>query len=235
MLELVDVRASYGAAEVVRAVSLQVPSGRVVAIVGPDGAGKTTLARTITALHKSRRGQIRLDGRDLSTAGPVEVARAGIALVPQGRRIFPSLTVAEHLAIARRHSRAGAVSSDELLELFPQLGRRFKVRAKSLSGGEQQMLAIGRAVLLGPSVLIMDEPTEGLAPSVVALVAQLMGHLRDRGVGIVLFEQVAGFPFQVGDEVLAIDRGAIVGPATRPRSGPEKGHVVHGTRAEIQR
>jgi branched-chain amino acid transport system ATP-binding protein len=216
LLEIRDVRASYGAAEVVRGVSLQVEPGRVVAVVGPDGAGKTTLARTVAALHRARRGRIRLDALDLSGASAVEVARAGIALVPQGRRVFASLTVAEHLAVAGRHSRPGALSRDELLELFPNLARRLNVRARALSGGEQQMLAIGRAVLLGPAALIMDEPTEGLAPAVVDLVARLVDRLRERGVAVLLFEQVGGFPFHVADDVLAIDRGAVVGPAVRP-------------------
>jgi branched-chain amino acid transport system ATP-binding protein len=149
--------------------------------------------------------------------------------------VFASPTTATHFAVARRHSRSWAFSNDELLELFPNLRRRLNVRGRSLSGGEQQMLAIGRAVLLGPAALIMDEPTEGLAPAVVALVARLIERLRDRGVAVLLLEQVGGFPFQVADEVLAMDRGVVTGAATRPRGGPKKERAVRATRGEVER
>jgi branched-chain amino acid transport system ATP-binding protein len=209
MLELIDVSAFHGAVQAVRGASLHVPAGRVTAVVGPNGAGKSTLARTIAGLHRGRTGTIRLDGEDISHASAVDVARSGIAIVPQGRRLFPSLTVAEHLTLARRHRRDGATTPDELLELFPNLARRLKVRARSLSGGEQQMLAIGRAVLLGPIVLVMDEPTEGLAPAVVELVEGLITHLREKGVGILLFEQVGLFPTDIADDVATMSRGIV--------------------------
>jgi branched-chain amino acid transport system ATP-binding protein len=208
----------------VRGVSLKVPDGQVLAVVGPNGAGKSTLARSIAGLHRARTGEVRTQHGDLSACSVVEVARAGVTLVPQGRRLFGSLTVAEHLVVAGRHRRDRAMSPDELLELFPQLSRRMKVRARSLSGGEQQMLAIARAVLLGPDVVVMDEPTEGLSPAVVELVAGLVARLRADGVSVLLMEQSGAFPFDVADQVLAMDRGVLRGPAARPEhvSAPQE-------------
>ena len=224
MLEVGDMRALHGAVEAVRGVSLKMSDGQVLAVVGPNGAGKTTLARSIAGLHRARTGEVRTQHGDLSACSTVEVARAGVTLVPQGRRLFGSLTVAEHLVVARRHRRDRAMSTDELLELFPQLSRRMKVRARSLSGGEQQMLAIARAVLLGPDVVVMDEPTEGLAPAVVELVAGLVARLRAEGVSVLLMEQSGAFPFDVADQVLAMDRGVLRGPAERPEhiSAPQE-------------
>src|SRR5690606_34484267 len=175
VLEVSGLRAGYGAAEVVRGVSLSVEPGQVVAVVGRNGAGKSTLASALAGLHRATAGTVRLAGRDLTGHGPVRVARAGLALVPQGRRVFASLTVDEHLRMAARLPRDHAAgptawSVEDLLDRFPPLASRRRVRARELSGGEQQMLAISRAVLLGPRVLVLDEPTEGLAPGVVSLV-----------------------------------------------------------------
>jgi branched-chain amino acid transport system ATP-binding protein len=209
MLELRDLCARYGPVEAVRGVSLQVPDGVVVAVVGPNGAGKTTLARTVAGLHRARGGTVRTQARELSGASAVETARGGVTLVPQGRRLFGSLTVAEHLAVAQRHRRPRAMAVDELLGLFPQLRARLRVRARALSGGEQQMLAIARAVLLGPDAIVMDEPTEGLAPAVVELVAGLIARLRADGVSVLLMEQAGAFPAAVADEVLTMQRGAL--------------------------
>jgi len=209
LLELVNVSAWHGPVQAVRDVSLVAPGGAVTAVVGPNGAGKTTLARTIAGLHRSRRGEIRLDGRDVVGASAVEVARSGIAIVPQGRRLFHSLTVEEHMTLARRYRRPRAIDPQVLLELFPHLARRARVRAHSLSGGEQQMLAIARAVLPGPDALVLDEPTEGLAPAVVELVRHLVEYLREDGVAILLFEQSGAFPTEVADEVLTMVRGAV--------------------------
>jgi branched-chain amino acid transport system ATP-binding protein len=209
MLELRDVCASYGPVEAVRGVSLTVPDGSVLALVGPNGAGKTTLARAVAGLHRGRGGQIRTQARELSRSSALETARAGVTLVPQGRRLFGSLTVDEHLALARRHRRPRAPAVEELLDLFPQLRERRTVRARSLSGGEQQMLAIARAVLPGPDVVVMDEPTEGLAPAVVELVGALVTRLREDGVSVLLMEQRGAFPLAVADDVLEMERGVI--------------------------
>jgi branched-chain amino acid transport system ATP-binding protein len=217
VLEVAGLRASYGNAEVLRGVSFAVGPGEVVAIVGGNGAGKSTLARSICGIHRARNGVVRLHDQDLGSCTTVEVARAGITLVPQGRRLFGSLTVAEHLTVAGLHRRPHAMTKAQVIELFPRLGERLRVRGRSLSGGEQQMLAIARAVLLGPDVLVMDEPTEGLAPAVVDLVGALIRHLRERGAGIVLMEQDGWFPREVADRTLIIDRGLI-----RPASSGRK-------------
>ena len=222
MLEVSGLRAGYGAAEVVRGVSLTVAPGEVVAVVGRNGAGKSTLANALAGLHRATAGTVRLAGRDLTGHGPVQVARAGLALVPQGRRVFASLTVDEHLRMAARLPRDHAAgptawSVEDLLDRFPPLASRRRVRARELSGGEQQMLAISRAVLLGPRVLVLDEPTEGLAPGVVSLVTSLLTALTAREVGVLLMEQPGRFPDQVADRVLTIDRGVLSTPA--PQGG----------------
>ncbi|MEO9008861.1 MAG: ABC transporter ATP-binding protein [Nakamurella sp.] len=210
MLEVIGLRAWYANAEVLRGVSFQVSPGEVVAIVGGNGAGKSTLARSICGIHRARSGAVRLNNRDLGDCSTVEVARGGISLVPQGRRLFGSLTVAEHIAVARLRHRENAMTAAQVIELFPRLGERSRVRGRSLSGGEQQMLAIARAVLIGPDVLVMDEPTEGLAPAVVDLVGGLIRQLRERRVGVVLMEQDGRFPREIADRVLTIDRGLIL-------------------------
>jgi ABC-type branched-subunit amino acid transport system ATPase component len=224
MLEVTDLRASHGPVQVLRGVSLSVPAGQVVAVVGGNGAGKTTLARAVAGMHRDRTGVIRVGDRDVSSCGPVRAVQSGVALVPQGRRLFGSLTVAEHFTLARARARSGAMSTDGLLDLFPRLGERMRVRARFISGGEQQMLAIARAVLLGPDVLVLDEPTEGLAPAVVELVAGLVRRLRQDGVAVLLMEQDSGFPVHIADQVLTLDRGVLGG-----RTGPpaQARHTSH--------
>ena len=209
MLEVENLSASYGAVRALRGVSFRVSPGEVLAIAGPNGAGKSTLANALAGLHRSRSGRIGLDGRDLIPARTTETVRAGIALVPQGRRVFGSCTVAEHVDLARSRARPGALPLDALLAHFSRLRDRWSVRARQLSGGEQQMLAITRAVLLGPRVLILDEPTEGLAPAIVDAVCGLVGDLRDREVTIVLMEQPGPFAESLADRTVTIDRGLI--------------------------
>ena len=226
MLEVINLSAHYGPAQVVRGVSFTVGAGEIVAVVGPNGAGKSTIAQAVCGVHAARSGIVRLHDRDLSALGAVDIARAGLTLVPQGRRVFGSLTVDEHLQIAGIRRRPGGLSRDELLELFPPLRKRLRVRARSLSGGEQQMLAITRAVLLGPDVLVLDEPTEGLAPSVVGLVGALMVRLAGRRVGMLLLEQSRGFPFEVAHRVLAIDRGVLTGQIDSDDSTGAVGQAV---------
>ena len=223
MLEVFDLAASYGPVVAVRGVSFGVSPGEVLAVIGPNGAGKSTLAHAVAGLHRQRSGRVRLHGADLSRASAVATARAGLTLVPQGRRLFGSCTVAEHVKIASLHSRPGAMSVEQVLEVFPRLRERWQVRARSLSGGEQQMLAITRAVLLGPAVLVLDEPTEGLAPSMVTLVGELVGRLRDQGIATLLMEQHGGFPFSVADRVLYLDRGALQGPVEAPAAPASAG------------
>ena len=210
MLEVTALRSWYGQAEAVRNLSLAVGAGEVVAVVGPNGAGKTTLVRSIAGLHKARSCRVVVDGRDVSAGGAVDAARAGVALVPQGRRVFRSLTVHEHLAIAERQARRPALSRDELFAFFPRLAERLTVRARSLSGGEQQMLAIARAVVFGPCVLLLDEATEGLAPSMVGAVGALVRQLADTGVAVLLTEQDGCVPFTAADRTLELHRGSLL-------------------------
>lgn len=234
MLEITGLQASYGAVAAVREATFVVSRGEVLAIIGPNGAGKTTLTRSIAGLHKRRSGQIRLDGVDLSDANAVTISRAGLTLVPQGRRLFANCTVAEHIMLAGIHSRVGAMPLEDLLELFPRLRERWHVRAKSLSGGEQQMLAIIRAVILGPSVVVLDEPTEGLAPSVVTIVGELVSRLRAQGVATLLMEQHGGFPFTVADRVLRIERGVLHTEAESPTTAHGKHLGASETKAPGQ-
>src|ERR687887_2803543 len=163
MLEVRDIHTYYGDSYVLQGVSLQAERGTVVAVLGRNGMGKTTLMRSIIGFTPPRRGRVRFKGDDVTRWPPFRLVERGMALVPQGRRVFASLTVRENLEVARR-SRDGRWTLARVLELFPRLGDRAQNRANKLSGGEQQMLAIGRALMTDPDLLLMDEPTEGLAP-----------------------------------------------------------------------
>jgi branched-chain amino acid transport system ATP-binding protein len=209
MLAVEDLSASYGAVQAVRSVSFEVAAGEVLAVAGPNGAGKSTLANVLAGLHRSRSGRILLDGTDLSSARATQTSRAGVTLVPQGRRVFGSCTVAEHVDLAESRARAGSIGIEQVLTHFSRLHDRWTVRARQLSGGEQQMLAITRAVLLGPRVLVLDEPTEGLAPAIVTAVAGLVRDLRDQGVAVVLMEQPGPFVDTLADRTVTMDRGLI--------------------------
>lgn len=209
MLEVRDLHAWYGPVHAVRAAHFQVAPGEIVAIVGANGAGKTTLARCIMGLHPSREGLVRVDDTDLSTATPVKAARNGLALVPQGRRLFGSLTVEEHLRLAARQSRSDCFAVDDVTRFFPRLTERSNQRARLLSGGEQQMLAIARAVLQGPTYVLLDEPTEGLAPIMVSAVERLIDEMPRRGVGVVLIEQAGNPMVGKSDRLLTMSRGEV--------------------------
>jgi branched-chain amino acid transport system ATP-binding protein len=209
MLDVEHLSASYGAVQAVRSASFHVAAGEVLTVTGPNGAGKSTLANVLAGLHRAASGRFLLDGTDLSASRTTRIARAGVTLVPQGRRVFGSCTVGEHVQLAEAHARAGAVGIERVLTHFPQLHDRWSVRARQLSGGEQQMLAITRAVLLGPRVLVLDEPTEGLAPAIVAAVTGLVRDLRDHGVAVVLMEQPGSFAEQVADRTVTMDRGLV--------------------------
>ena len=185
-LEVRSLTARYGAVTAVRQADLTVAAGAIAVITGPNGAGKTTLLRSIMGQHRDVDGEVLVDGVDVGGRGAVATARLGVSIVPQGRRLFGSLTVAEHLALARGRAGSGSGASADIDELFPGLHRRRSVRAASLSGGEQQMLAIARAVLVNPRYVLLDEPTEGLAPSIVANVLALGLRLPEAGIGVIL-------------------------------------------------
>ena len=210
-----DIHSYYGHSHVLQGVSLSLAKGSVVAVLGRNGVGKTTLVRTIIAFTPARRGRVLLDGRDVTRLPAYRIAQTGIALVPQGRRVFTSLTVRENLEIARGRSAGGGsrgsvqLGFDALLDLFPRLRERLANRAATLSGGEQQMLAIARALVAGPRLLLMDEPTEGLSPYVVEEIRQLILRLRQGGLSILLVEQNVEFAVGVADLVYVMDKGRI--------------------------
>ena len=212
MLEVEDVHTYYGESHVLQGVTLTVGAGEVVAILGRNGAGKTTLIRSIIGFTPPRRGTVRLKNRDITGWPSHRLTTLGMALVPQGRRVFPSLSVRENLEVARRGD--GPWSLDRVYRVFPRLREREQNRANTLSGGEQQMLAIGRALMSNPDLLLMDEPTEGLAPLIVRAVGQVMGDLRREGLSILLVEQNLPLALAVADRVHILSRGQIVHHST---------------------
>ena len=212
MLEATDVHTYYGGSHVLQGVSLTVGAGEAVAILGRNGAGKTTLMRSIIGFTPPRRGTIRLGGRDITGWPSYRLTALGLALVPQGRRVFPSLSVRENLDVARRGR--GLFNLDRVYDVFPRLRERERHRANQLSGGEQQMLAIGRALMSNPDLLLMDEPTEGLAPLMVREVGRVIRDLRREGLSILLVEQNLPLALDIADSVHILNRGRIVHSST---------------------
>jgi len=208
-LSVHGLHAYYGESHVLQGVDLDVASGETVALIGRNGAGKTTTIGAIAGFLRPRGGSIRVHGSDLTGAPPHRIARAGVALVPQGRRIFGDLSVGENLAVAARPVPDGWDKA-RVLGLFPSLVRRSDVRGDELSGGEQQMLAIARALMRNPSVLLLDEPSEGLAPKLVEQVGEILTSLRATGLALLLVEQNLGLATRVGQRVLVMNKGKIV-------------------------
>lgn len=211
MLSVRDVHTYYGDSHVLQGVSLQVEKGTVAAVVGRNGVGKTTLCRSIVGLTAARSGRVVFNEIEITGVPPHRIWRMRIGLVPQGRRIFSSLTVHENLAIAvHPGSDARAWDLEKVLGVFPRLAERRRHRGNELSGGEQQMLAIARALVANPVLLVMDEPTEGLAPALVSEVASLIRRLKDEGRSVLLVEQNAAFAVKVADHVHVMSKGRIV-------------------------
>ena len=206
-LSVRGLHAYYGASHVLQGVDLDVDEGEAVALLGRNGAGKTTTISAIVGFVRARGGSIRLGEREIAGAAPHVVARAGVALVPQGRRIFGDLTVAENLTLT---ARGGRWTVERVLELFPALRRRLVNRGDQLSGGEQQMLAIGRALMRDPDVLLLDEPSEGLAPKLVDQVRDALVRLRDGGLALLLVEQNIALATSVASRVYVMNKGQIV-------------------------
>jgi len=209
MLALDGVHAYYGEAHILHGVSLQLEPGRVLCLLGRNGAGKTTTLKTIMGLVRARGGRITLDGRDLTRLRPYEIPRLGIGYVPQGRGLFPFLTVEENLRIGLLATRRGPATLEWIFELFPALRERLPQRAGTLSGGEQQMVATARALCTNPQYLLMDEPTEGLSPILVQKVLETIARLKARGVGVLLVEQKIDAALKVADAVAVVETGHI--------------------------
>lgn len=208
-LQMKGVHAHYGPSHVLQGVTLDVPTGKVTAIVGRNGVGKTTLMNTIMGLVPATAGSILVDATDLVRLPAYHRKRLGLALVPQGRRLFRSLTVDEHLNLVPS-DREGPFTREWLLELFPRLAERRTALARTLSGGEQSMLSIARALITSPTILLMDEPTEGLAPLLIETVREAVLMMRSKGLSILLVEQNLAFALSVADRVAVMKRGAIV-------------------------
>ncbi|MFG1943949.1 ABC transporter ATP-binding protein [Nonomuraea sp. NPDC048826] len=227
VLTVRDLRAGYAGTTVLDGVDLTVPAGGVVALLGRNGAGKTTFVHAVMGLLKPYSGSVRLGDRELAGAPAHTVARAGIAIVPQGRRVFAPLTVAENLRLAAGR---GDWTPERVYELMPQLAGRRGHRGDQLSGGEQQMLAIGRALLRGPRLLLLDEPSDGLAPAVVDQVADLLDGLRGEGISAVLVEQDLHLAFRLADEVAVMRKGRVVhrGSTEDFRADRARAHALLG-------
>ncbi|HEX3175119.1 MAG TPA: ABC transporter ATP-binding protein [Methylomirabilota bacterium] len=207
MLEVAEVHTYYGDSHILNGVSVEVRPGEAVAVLGRNGAGKTTLIRTIVGFTPPRDGRVRYDGRELQRLPPYRIARAGIALVPQGRRVFAPLTVDENLRLGARR---GPWTVARVHEIFPRLLERRRQPGGTLSGGEQQMLAIGRALLTNPRVVLLDEPSEGLAPLIVREIGRVLRHLKESGLSILLVEQNVPLALRVADRVYVMSKGQIV-------------------------
>ena len=222
-----DLHTYYGDSHVLHGVSLAVAPGEVVAILGRNGMGKTTLIRSVVGFTPPRRGDVRFKGEDVTGWAPFRRVERGMALVPQGRRVFVSLSVRENLDVAR--AGRGRWDRERVYALFPRLRERASSRAGKLSGGEQQMLAIGRALMSNPTLLLMDEPTEGLAPLLVREVGHVIERLKADGLSILLVEQNLPLALRIADHVHVLSRGQIVysgAPAALAADGEVKSRYL---------
>jgi branched-chain amino acid transport system ATP-binding protein len=217
-LVLTDIDAFYGDSHVLQKVSFRLQEGRLLGLLGRNGAGKSTCMNVTVGLLPPRAGSVEVFGTAVSRLPPEQIAARGVALVPQGRRIFRSLSVRENLAVAARNpdsgSRHAPWTADTVFAMFPRLAERRQQMAAHLSGGEQQMLAIGRALMQNPRVLLMDEPSEGLAPQIVAEVMATVKKLKDSGLSIVLVEQNPKLVFDIADDIVILNSGQVVVAST---------------------
>jgi branched-chain amino acid transport system ATP-binding protein len=233
VLEVTSLRAGYGAIEVLRGVDLAVAAGEIVALLGSNGAGKSTLNNNISGLYRPFGGTIRFDGADIAGAPSMRIVEAGLVQVPEGRRVFPNLSVRENLELGsyRRGRAARANNLDRVLSIFPRLGERLVQTAGTLSGGEQQMLAIGRGLMSEPKLLILDEPSLGLSPLLVEEVFALIGRLNRHGLAILLVEQNVVQSLAIAHRAYVLENGriALSGQAADLAQDPElrKSYLGH--------
>lgn len=210
LLNLYDIHAFYGAAHILHGLSLQVNAGERVALIGRNGVGKTTVVNTILGLAQLRTGDIQFGGLAITKPRPYIAAQHGIVVVPQGRRIVANLTVEENLLLGAAVGRKGPWSAPEIYKLFPILQERAHTPGTALSGGQQQMLAVGRALMANPSLILLDEPTEGLAPVIVDQLADIFNLVADQGTALLLIEQNMSLVVRVAQRYLAMAKGAVV-------------------------
>ncbi|HSA90950.1 MAG TPA: ABC transporter ATP-binding protein [Burkholderiales bacterium] len=210
ILRVEDIHTYYGDAYVLQGLSLELGEGQILGLLGRNGVGKTTLVNSIVGFNRPRRGRVVFKGEDITGCTSYQTIRKGMGLVPQGRRVFASLTVEENLQVAAANSAANAWNLRRVYELFPRLEERRRQRAKTLSGGEQQMLAIARGLMTNPDCLIMDEPSEGLAPIIIQTVWQAVSKLKAEGLSILLVEQNAALALQLVDYVHVVSKGRVV-------------------------
>ena len=208
ILQVEDIPTYYGDSYVLQGLSLELGQGQILGLLGRNGVGKTTLVNSIVGFNRPRRGRILFKGEDVTGFTSFQTVRMGMGLVPQGRRVFASLTVEENLNVAKTHEEGWTLK--RVYELFPRLEERRRQRAKTLSGGEQQMLAIARGLMTNPDCLIMDEPSEGLAPIIIQAVWQAVSKLKAQGLSILLVEQNAALALQLVDYVHVISKGRVV-------------------------
>ena len=222
----------YGKSHILQGVSLEVAEGKITALLGRNGAGKTTTLRSLMGLTPARQGRVTIFGKDTTRWPPFRIAASGVGYVPEGRRIFANLSVDENLLVPLE--RSGPWTVARIYELFPRLAERKLNRGRQLSGGEQEMLSIGRALLLNPKLLILDEPSQGLAPLVVGEVFRIVAQMRDEGISVLLVEQNARMSLEIADHAYVLDDGSIVysGPASELAADEARVQALAGASAE---
>jgi branched-chain amino acid transport system ATP-binding protein len=233
LLEIDDIHTYYGGIEALKGISVEVEEGEVVTLIGANGAGKSTTLRSISGLTPPRQGSIKFDGHDISDTPPQDIVKRGISQAPEGRRIFPRMTVRENLELGAFLRDDDSVESDirRVFDLFPRLEERQRQKAGTMSGGEQQMLAIGRALMSSPKLLLLDEPSMGLAPVLVERIYETVAEINRQGTTILLVEQNANYALEVSSRGYVLETGTvtIAAPSSQLRENPDVQKAYLGT------